>query len=1179
MKDQSKTKQELLKENFLLKQKIHELEHSESERKKAELTLHRSEENFRNSFDDSPVGVRIVTEEGETIYANRAILDSYGYDSIEEIRTTPIKKRYTPESQADFLIRREKRQQGVDLPSEYTINIIRKDGEVRCLRVIRREIIWDGKRQFQVLYNDITERKEAEEALRQSEEKYRTLIENIQDGIYILDAFGNFTFVNDVIVKRSGFPAEWFLGRSYIDIIIEEDRERTQRYFNAVMDGKTQLYDLSYQSKSGNLLNVEVSTAPLFDGARVIALLGISRDISERKRLEKALVKSEKNFRQITENMVDCVALVDASGTYKYVTPSYREALGYGSEDMVDITGFSLTHPDDLERVLKLYMDGIEQGLSEIRYETRLRHRKGHYVSMEIRARSLKDTQGNIVGGVLAARDIMKRLQVDEERKRAEKTLLKSEANFRAMVDTIPLAIYLSVGIEQKSEYINPMFIKLFGYTLEDVLTAEQWWPLAYPDENYRREISEEWTARVKRAIETKSTIEPMEAVVTCKDGSKKNILWGYIALGEKNYAYGLDLTERKLAEEMLKEREARIQSIFRSAPIGIGVVSNRILLKVNDRMCEMIGYSEDELIGQSARIIYPSDEEFERVGKYKYDQIKKYGTGTIETHFLRKDGKLVDILLSSTPIDPNNLSTGVTFTALDITERKQSEEALKKQLDLFELITETSPVGITLVDSDGSIRFANLSAEKILGLTKDAITGRAYNDPRWHIVDESGGPFPEDKLPFFRVMNTGAAVYNVRHGIKWPDGRSVILSINAAPLKDDSDKVIGMVAALEDITERKRTEEELLKADKLESVGILAGGIAHDFNNILTSISGNISMAKMLVKPGDKISYLLSAAETSSIRAQGLTRQLLTFAKGGMPIKEIASIQKLIRESSFFVLQGSKSRCELQITEDLWPVETDTGQISQVISNMVINANQAMPEGGTIRITAENMMPENITEIPVEPGRYIRISIKDQGVGIAEKHLSKIFDPYFTTKQAGSGLGLATAYSIIKKHNGYISVDSIPGAGTTFAIYLPASDKEVPGKEESDLLTGDGKLLVMDDDRILREMMREMLEMLGYDAQFAKDGAEAIEMYRKAKESGKPYDVVILDLTIPGGMGGEEVIKILLEIDPEVKAVVFSGYSDDEVMLNFREYGFKGMMPKPFDTYALGKVLNDVLK
>jgi len=278
-------------------------------------------------------------------------------------------------------------------------------------------------------------------------------------------------------------------------------------------------------------------------------------------------------------------------------------------------------------------------------------------------------------------------------------------------------------------------------------------------------------------------------------------------------------------------------------------------------------------------------------------------------------------------------------------------------------------------------------------------------------------------------------------------------------------------------------------------------------------------------------------------------------------------------------VLHGSKSGFEFSIAEDLWPIEADLGQISQVINNIVINANQAMPEAGIIRITADNLVLEQGCGMQVKPGRYIRISIKDQGTGIAKKDLSKIFDPYFTTKNEGSGLGLAAAYSIIKKHNGHISVNSSLGAGTTFDIYLPASDKAVPKKKEADLLKGTGKILLMDDDRMLREMAEAMLEILGYEPEFAEDGAAAIEMYNKAKSSEKPYDVVILDLTIPGGMGGEEVIKKLLKIDPELKAIVFSGYSESPVMSNYREYGFKGMMAKPFDFKTLGKVLNDVLK
>ena len=500
---------------------------------------------------------------------------------------------------------------------------------------------------------------------------------------------------------------------------------------------------------------------------------------------------------------------------------------------------------------------------------------------------------------------------------------------------------------------------------------------------------------------------------------------------------------------------------------------------------------------------------------------------------------------------------------------RDVAEEALRESEENYRNLFANAAEAI-FVAQEGKLVFFNPMTAMITGYSGEELMTRPFTefihpDDRDMVIDRHVRRIKGEELPHlysFRIIHKDG-------NVRWVELNTVLINWKGKT---------SALNFLSNITERRRMEEDLLKVDKLESVGILAGGLAHDFNNILTSISGNISMAKMQVKPWHKIFDLLSAAETASMRAQELTRQLLTFAKSGAPVKETASIQKLIKESSLFVLQGSKSVCEFQMAEDLWPVEADVGQISQVIGNIVINANQAMPEGGIVRITAENLMPEKIHEIPVKPGRYVRISIKDQGVGIAEKHLSKIFDPYFTTKQTGSGLGLATAYSIIKKHNGHISVESLPGAKTIFSIYLPASDKKIPVAEEFDLITGAGKILVMDDDRMLSEMAVDMLEMLGYEAELAKDGAEAIEIYDKAKGSEKPYDAVILDLTIQGGMGGKEAVKKLLEIDPELKAIVFSGYSDSPVMSNYREYGFKGMMAKPFDFQTLGKVLNEVL-
>jgi signal transduction histidine kinase/CheY-like chemotaxis protein len=384
----------------------------------------------------------------------------------------------------------------------------------------------------------------------------------------------------------------------------------------------------------------------------------------------------------------------------------------------------------------------------------------------------------------------------------------------------------------------------------------------------------------------------------------------------------------------------------------------------------------------------------------------------------------------------------------------------------------------------------------------------------------------------------------------------------------------------LAQISEKRKIEDELLSTRQLESLGILAGGIAHDFNNLLTAILGNTSLAKMFAAPDDKIYARLEDVERASIRAKDLTQQLLTFSKGGAPIRSVTSITNVIRESSQFALRGSKSRCELYVTDELWPVEVDEGQISQVVGNMAINADQAMPEGGVVEIRAENVNLLKGQVVTLEPGRYVRLSIKDSGIGIHSDHLGKIFTPYFTTKQTGSGLGLATSYSIVKKHGGVIIVESETGRGTTFHIYLPATEKEIPKKEASSMtrITGSGRILVMDDEEFIRDTAREMLATVGYEVDHACDGAEAIELYINAKLAGEPYDLIIMDLTIPGGMGGLEAMQKLLDIDPDARAIVSSGYANGPVMAHFTEYGFKGVIAKPYLAEELYKAVHDVL-
>jgi len=373
------------------------------------------------------------------------------------------------------------------------------------------------------------------------------------------------------------------------------------------------------------------------------------------------------------------------------------------------------------------------------------------------------------------------------------------------------------------------------------------------------------------------------------------------------------------------------------------------------------------------------------------------------------------------------------------------------------------------------------------------------------------------------------------------------------------------------------------MKTDKLESIGLLAGGIAHDFNNILMAIVGNLSLAKLCLTHAPEVLQILDAAENASLRAQHLTQQLLTFAKGGLPVKTLVSIRDVLKEAVEFSLRGSHVGCELAVPADLWLAYVDEGQLVQVINNLVINAYQAMPQGGVLEVEADNyavpMLPPE-SSVPLLPGKYVQIRITDHGEGIAEEHLQKIFDPYFTTKEHGNGLGLFTAYSIIKKHDGHIDVTSTVGVGTTFTLYLPAVEAAVTAAQEPAVVTfvGAGKILVMDDEEMIREVTRAILERFGYVVDLVADGARALEAYTQAQRAGQPYDAVIMDLTIPGSLGGKDTIGTLLQIDPDARAIVVSGYSNDPILAQYSDYGFRGYLVKPYKSQELLQVLQDVL-
>jgi PAS domain S-box-containing protein len=513
------------------------------------------------------------------------------------------------------------------------------------------------------------------------------------------------------------------------------------------------------------------------------------------------------------------------------------------------------------------------------------------------------------------------------------------------------------------------------------------------------------------------------------------------------------------------------------------------------------------------------------------------------------------------------------------IREKAAIHWELEQSQRRYRYLVENSPDLIYTLDEQGRFTFVNDAFERLLGYRREEVIGRHYSE----IV------LPQD-------MEKSRFVFNERRtGRRAACGLELRLRRGPSPMEppefpvevkaqgiydreiDRQDKnFLGTYGVARDLRERKALEQHLQQVERMEAVSRLAGGIAHDFNNFLTAVVGNIALAKMHAKPSEEIHSRLEQMEKATLRARDLTRQLITFAQGGLPMKRAGRLAELIQEAATFVLRGSKTRCRCDFPEDLWPGEFDSGQITQVVQNLVINADQAMPEGGLISVRGENVTVTEGYPLPLRPGRYVRVTVEDQGCGIPPENLSKIFDPFFTTKKNGMGFGLATSYSIIQSHGGYLTVESEVGQGTRFYFFLPAAGRLPPptGESEEKLYRGRGRILVMDDDRFLQDVYKRLLERLGYTPVVVSDGAEALASYRQALQEGRPFAAVIMDLTIPGGMGGKEAIRHLLALDAKAVAIIASGYSRDPVLTRFREHGFKGVIEKPFSNQRLSEVL-----
>lgn len=772
----------------------------------------------------------------------------------------------------------------------------------------------------------------------------------------------------------------------------------------------------------------------------------------------------------------------------------------------------------------------------------------------------------NLVQNFFVQREVL--IREIAERRNTETALRESEELYRSLIDTSPDAVIFT-DLEGKIKLVNSQTAPLFGFDPAEDFIGKSIFDF-FPSGQFDR------AKGIFSKILIEGSVRGLEYYMYRKDG---NGFWCEIGASvirdAKGSANGIiyemrDITARKDTETALIDSETRLRTLANSTFEGIVIHDKGTILDANTAFCEMFGLKREELSEVNWRD-FVAPESIEIVSA----KMKTQSEEPYEAVFTRKDRSRFVCEVRGRPINFNGIPARIVALH-DITDRKTYEERLANEKEQLAVTLRSIGEAVVTVDTQRRIVLMNEVAERLTGWSQEDARGRFFNDV-FNLINEKNRTrytCPIEKvLEEKRVFNiSGSAL------LRASDRTERAITLSCAPIHSPDSTIIGVVLVIKDITELRKMEEEMIKADKLESISLLAGGIAHDFNNILSAIITNLSLARNEVPGNDALSRILDDAMRASLEARILNQRLLTFAKGGEPLKKPMFIGELIENIVGFTLRGSNISFRLNIPTDLKPVFADELQISQVFYNLIINAKQAMPRGGSIVIEAENVKIAEVDNVPLTEGEYVKIVVADSGIGIPNEHISKIFDPYFTTKQNGSGLGLATVYSIMSKHEGYITVESELGVGTRFTIYLPISG-ELPHAEEKPAERElHGKILLMDDRTAILNITQKMLERKGFEVELAHDGNEAIAKYRESMSLDRPFDAVILDIAVPGGLGGEMVMGEILKIDSKAKGIATSGYLDDPVLKNYERYGFRGAIPKPFRIDEITNLLSKII-